>query len=141
MISNYSLLQYGQSKKHINIHNLNNTIMAKRELKVVATAEGNTVRRTVRLGSTKQALIISEEEFDEDGFSTGNVITGMLPINTDVNDPVEMLEKAKEKIDQWEFTGEPDLRGFYRVVKVGKDVVLPTNSPTSNPISKEITHN
>lgn len=113
--------------------------MEKKQLRITA-AEGNTVRRTVRLGNTKQALIISEEEFDEDGFSTGNVITGLLPIDNENNDPQEMLEKAKEKVDQWAFVGEPDLRGFYRIAKVGKEVVPTTNSLTSNPSTKEITH-
>lgn len=89
----------------------------------------NKVVQRVALGSTKQALIVSDIEFDKDGFQVSQR-SAVVSIDPE-NDPQEMLEKAKTK--KWELYGEPSIRGnFVQARIIGDlneaDVVRQTNN-------------
>ncbi len=69
----------------------------------------------VSLGTTKQALVISDIVFDEDGFAAGQR-SALVPIDPS-KDPEEMLAKAKLK--QWEIYGEKNRAGLYEARVIG----------------------
>lgn len=71
------------------------------------------MKQRVSMGNGAQALVITNLEFDEDGFGT-NQKAGILPIDMD-RDPAEMLEKAAQF--EWELHGFKNIQGFYSVKK------------------------
>jgi hypothetical protein len=76
------------------------------------------MKQRVSLGNSSQAIVITNLEFDEHGFATGQK-AGILPIDSADHDPIEMLEHAAKF--EWQLTGKANLQGFYGV-KRGREL-------------------
>lgn len=70
-------------------------------------------RQKVSMGSTEQALVITDLSFDNEGF-VSNQKAGILPFDPD-RDPTEMLDKAGK--NEWELFGMKNIQGFHSVRK------------------------
>lgn len=71
------------------------------------------MKQRVSMGSGGQAIVITNLEFDDEGFGV-NQKAGILPIDGAI-DPADMLMKAAKY--EWELNGTRSLQGFYSVRK------------------------
>lgn len=92
------------------------------------------MKQRVSLGNNNQAIVVTNLEFDESGFAAGQK-AGILPIDSEEHDPVEMLEAAAKF--EWQLTGRANINGFYGVKK-GRELT-PAEVESQNITGRSIT--
>lgn len=95
------------------------------------------------MGNTGQAIVITNTEFDQDGFAVAQK-AGILPFDP-VLDQATMLEKAAKY--EWKLEGMRNIQGFYSVIKsreltpdeLNKQIISSTGRSIVNEVdSKEV---
>lgn len=99
------------------------------------------MKQRVSMGSGGQAIVVTNLEFDNEGFGTSQK-AGILPIDAEA-DQAEMLEKAAGY--EWELHGQKNIQGFYSVKKkralneeeLSRQVVSATGRSITNEVFEE----